>query len=302
MNIVNKSLLWLALLPKARYEKMGINTHQLKAIISTKLTMDDRRPANFQQLRKHTKKEGKLSGSRIWAVIASAFFGCLFLGFSLVCGNNDITRLTFYFMFFIIMFSLILISDFTSVLIDIRDNYIILPKPVNDKTFLTARLLYILVYLIRIAFPMSLPGIIYMGIYKGLWAMIVFILLIALITLFTIFIVNTVYLVILEITTPQKFQSIISYIQILFTILIYASFQILPRLMRSSNIANYDINTASWIWFIPSYWFAGGWEFFSFLNTNTRIIISAAASILVPLVSIWLVIKYMVLPLTKNYY
>jgi len=293
MNIINKSLLWLALLPKARYEKMGINTHQLKAILNTKLMMDDRTPSNFQQLRKRSNKEGKLTGTRVWAVIASIIMGLVFLGISVAYFKDDVMRLTVYFSFFIILFSLSLISDFTSVLIDIRDNYIILPKPVNDKTFLMARLLYILIYLIRIAFPMSLPGIIAVVIYKGIWAMLIFMLLIALITLFTIFIVNTIYLFILKITTPQKFQSIISYIQIFFTILLYAAYQLLPRLMQSSNIANFDANSAHWMWFVPSYWFALGWQFLSLINTDIRFIIGGIASIVIPLLSIWLVIKYM---------
>jgi hypothetical protein len=113
MNFINKFLLWMAMLPKARYEKMGINTYQLKAILNTKLMIDDRTPSSFQQLRRRTKKEGKLTATRVWSVIASVFIGALFLGFSVASFNNDIMRLTFYFAFFITMFSLSLISDFT---------------------------------------------------------------------------------------------------------------------------------------------------------------------------------------------
>ena len=65
------------------------------------------------------------------------------------------------------MLSATLISDFTSVLIDIRDNAIILPKPVNDSTVIVARLLHIFIHICKIVVPMSLPGLVMMIVEYG---------------------------------------------------------------------------------------------------------------------------------------
>ena len=97
----------------------------------------------------------------------SALLGVVYL-FAFSIGNDMITQLTFYFSMFFFMLSATLISDFTSVLIDIRDTYIILPKPVNDRTFVIARLLHIFIHICKIVLPMSLAGIIYM-VYNPGW-------------------------------------------------------------------------------------------------------------------------------------
>ena len=38
------------------------------------------------------------------------------------------------------MLAMFLITDFSHILIDVKDNFIILPKPVSSQTFLVARL------------------------------------------------------------------------------------------------------------------------------------------------------------------
>jgi hypothetical protein len=128
-----------------------------------------------------------------------------------------------------VLLSLTLITDFTSVLIDVRDNFILLPKPVNDKTIVVARLLHIFIHLCKIVLPMGLPGFGYMVYTQGLYGGLLFLVLILLLTAFAIFFINAVYIAILKFTTPQRFQSIITYVQIAFAIAVYGSYQLFPR-------------------------------------------------------------------------
>jgi len=146
MNWVNQALLKLVLLPKKLYTRSGINTAQLQSILTAKLLMDDRRPAPLtqNQRRQKVKKEVKLA--TLTTMFVSAVMGCLFL-FSFSLKTTVAAQLTFYFSYFIFMLASTLISDFTSVLIDVRDNYIILPKPVSDRTMLMARLLHIFIHI-----------------------------------------------------------------------------------------------------------------------------------------------------------
>jgi hypothetical protein len=171
--------------------------------------MDDRRPNSIHQTRQ--KKQVKpISFATLGLMLFSVILGSIFL-VSFAVGNDDITKLTIYFSFYIFVLASTLISDFTSVLIDVRDNMIILPKPINDKTFVLARLLHIIIHVSKIVIPMSLPGMILVGVVHGAGGLFPFIFLILSATLFTIFLINAMYILILRVTTPQKFKSIISY-------------------------------------------------------------------------------------------
>jgi len=63
-----------------------------------------------------------------------------------------------------------LIADFTAVLIDVRDNFIIIPKPINDKTFVLSRLLHIFIHLCKSVIPMCLPALIMLAVQNGFMA------------------------------------------------------------------------------------------------------------------------------------
>jgi hypothetical protein len=112
-------------------------------------------------------------------------------------------------------------------------------------------------------------------------------------TLFTIFFINALYLLILKITTPQKFQAIISYVQIVFAIVLYASFQLLPRLMKNFEGISFSTNNNPLFLFIPSYWFAAGFSAFAHLKATGSGWIAAAISITLPFASLYFVIKYL---------
>lgn len=290
MNIINKFFLYIVLLPSAMYEKMGVSVPHLKAILQTKLMMDDRRPNSLQQVRRD-KKGKPIRFATIGTMLYTALIGCFFL-VSFGVGNDDVTKFTFYFSFFIFMLTAILISDFTSVLIDVRDNMIILPKPVNDKTFVLGRLLHIVIHITKMILPMSIPGLITVGImYSWLSVLPMFVILVAAV-LFTIFIINALYIFILKVTTPEKFKSIISYFQIFFGIFVYASYQILPRMMNRGFLGDYTVTSHGWIYFLPTFWFAKGWVYLHhgiFLSANGWYFL---LSILLPIVSIWTVITY----------
>jgi ABC-2 type transport system permease protein len=218
--------------------------------------------------------------------------GCFFL-FSFALNTTVTVQLTFYFTYFIFMLASTLISDFTSVLIDIRDNYIILPKPVNDRTMLLARLLHIFIHICKLVVPMLLPALIYIGIEFGIAGWMLLVVAGILAVIFSIFLINAVYIIILRITTPEKFKAIISYIQIVFAVVLYASFQLLPRMM--GNIENFDLHfsNSNWLLLLPSYWFAAAWNVMYNLNGSLPEYIAAVCACLIPFVSLWIVIRFL---------
>jgi len=79
MNILNKALLYLVLLPKKLYEKMGVSNAHLKAILTYKLIMDDRRPNSIQQSKqRNATKKKEVSNASIGTIFLSAVMGTVF--------------------------------------------------------------------------------------------------------------------------------------------------------------------------------------------------------------------------------
>jgi hypothetical protein len=291
MNIINKFFLKLALLPKKLYANSGVNISQLTSILFTKLMMDDRRPNTFQQTQRR-KKEKNVTLATLGTMAFSAILGLMFL-MAFTFGDNVVTQLTLYFSLFIFMLASTLITDFTSVLIDVRDNYIILPKPVNDRTVVVARLLHILIHICKVIFPMVLPGFIFIIINYNAVASLPFVFMVLLATLFAIFVINAAYILILRITTPQKFTSIISYIQIGFAVIIYGSYQLLPEIMKNVDVNIIDLSHNYLMLLAPSYWFAAGWNVLRTLHGTLVEWLGFAGSIILPLLCIYVVVKYL---------
>ncbi|MCW3073775.1 MAG: hypothetical protein JWP69_844 [Flaviaesturariibacter sp.] len=291
MNFINKAFLRLALLPSPLYKNMGVSLPQLRAILTTKLTMDDRRVNAFAQVQ-NRKKAKPMTKATLLTMLLSAFMGLFFL-LSFSIGKDIQTQLTFYFSMFFFMLSATLISDFTSVLIDVRDTFIILPKPVSDRTFVLARLLHIFIHICKLVLPMSLPGLIFMGVEYSIGGALLLLLLVLLVTLFSIFFINAVYILILKITTPERFKSIIAYFQIGFAVVMYASYQVFPRLIGSFNLENFSFTTRPGIIFYPFYWFASCWNLLHTLNPTTQSVIASLLAIIVPIASIYIVVRYL---------
>jgi len=222
----------------------------------------------------------------------------LFMLIAFAFGNDIATKLVFFMTLFTVMICFTLITDFTSVLIDTRDNLNILPKPVNDSTFVTSRLLHIAIRIFFIALPLAAPGCIAVAIIRGPLIIPPFILMILLMTMLNIFVVNAVYLIILKITTPAKFQNIIGHIQVIFMIIFMASTHAMPRIFRlmkqnNDTVHNININEIPFAQFIPSFWFADACMMLSGAGYTHSSLISLTLAIFVPPISLWLVVKFL---------
>lgn len=289
MNRIDKFLLKFFLLPKYLFQKYNVDIEQLQAILISKLTIDNRRPSGFKQIGQK-REEKEINKASIGMIISSFFMGLFYL-FAFSIGNDITTKLTFYFTLLLVFLSLTLITDFTSVLIDVRDNYIILPKPINDSTFVLSRLLHICIYVSKIIIPMILPGLIATAVIGGWLTILPFLLMVVLCTLLAIFLINAVYLLILKITTPTKFQSIITYIQIIFAVIVYGGYQLFPRLLQRAQLDNWKIADHWQASFLPTFWFAdivGSIAHFDAKMQWQNIILAVA----VPIISMIVVIKY----------
>ncbi|MCB0532955.1 MAG: hypothetical protein H6574_02320 [Lewinellaceae bacterium] len=291
MNWINKALLFVALAPRRFFARWNVDIRLLKAILTTKLMMDDRRP-NSIQLTRQRQTEKEISNATLGTMAISGFMGLSFL-MVFALGDDFSLQLTLLFSLFIAILCMMLVSDFTSVLFDVRDNDIILPKPVNDATVVVARLLHVFVHICKIILPMCLPSLLYLSIRINPFAGLVFLAVSLFVVLFSIFLINAVYIIILRITTPARFKTIISYVQIGFVIFIYGGSQVFPRLMDIEDLSTLRLPDTGLLLLAPPYWFASLFEASVTWHASARMLLASALAIVMPLLSMVVVIRFL---------
>ncbi len=285
----NRYIINFVLLFKPIFQKMGVDAEQLRIILTIKMKMDDRRPNAYNQQR---QKKDKQVNNASWLVMFFLGLTGLFLTVLLANLKQPLLGHTVYFSAFMVMLSVTLISDFTNVLIDVRDNYIILPRPVSDSTFTISRILHIGIHTAKMAFAISISGLVYSFIFEGLISGFVFLIEILIATTLSVFLVNITYLIVLKITSPQRFKDFISYFQIFLSVFIFAAYYTLPRLIDSSVLDGVDLREVYVLAIVPSYWLAALHEIAITLKTaQLSTYIYAVLALTSPIVSFYLIIK-----------
>lgn len=268
--------------------RTGVDTAQLHEILKIKLMIDSRRPRSAFAKK---NKDGKVRSP-----ILISFFTVLtgiFFGLTLFLKKMPYVGQTFYFSAFMVMMCLTLISDFTTVLVDTRDQFIILPRPVNDRTVAISRILHISIYVLRLALLQGVAGVVMIGFIDGPLAMPVFFIQILEATFMSIFLVNMVYLVLMKFVSPQRFKDIIGYIQIGFSVLIFGAYYLLPRLINISVLENIGILSHWYAYILPPVWITALNELLLHHGGGAGMVTSllAIVGLVVPVAGLWLVAK-----------
>ncbi len=270
-------------------QKTGVDSTQLYEILKVKLMMDDRRPSAMFTARKK-QNTGKVRSP--WAITFFMVLMGAFMGITLFLNKMPFVGQTFYFLIFMVLMSITLISDFTSVLIDTRDQFIIMPRPVNDRTVAVSRILHISIYVLRLALLQGAAGIIMVGVVDGVWAVPLFFIQIILATFLCIFLVNIIYLLLMRSVSPQRFKDIISYFQIGFAVLIFAAYYLLPKLINVSVLQDISLVTHWWSWILPPVWIAGLNELVIHgARAGSITLVLAFLGAVTPVFGLWFVIK-----------
>jgi ABC-2 type transport system permease protein len=271
-------------------ERAGVDTGQLYNILSVKLMMDDRRPNAMFAGRRNTTASGNVKNP-VMVSVFTVLMG-VFMSMVLFLGKAPYLAQTLYFSIFMVMMSLTLISDFTTILLDPRDQFILLPRPVNDRTIAISRILHISIYVLRLALLLGLPGMVMIGFIDGALAVPLFFLQVLEATFLCIFGVNIMYLLLMRSVSPQKFKDIISYFQVGFSVLIFAVYYLLPRMIDMSVLEHFSIISHKWSWCLPPVWIAALNELL--IRGNSSGIITGVLAVLgftFPLLGLWLVAK-----------
>lgn len=291
---MDKWLLKLLLSLVKLFVKQGVDFERLKIITQTKLIMDRHRVhVNYSRQKNKDPKNPLLI-----TLLVYGFFG-LMMALAIAYIHSLVLSMIFFHAYLLFMMSMTLITDFSSVLLDTTDNQVILPRPVNSKTFFLARLLHILVYLLQFtialtAFP--LLAIVYsFGAGAGFAATFTILLTVALAVFFT----YLLYILILRFGNEQKVKDIIGYFQIFMTVLFAMGYQLLPRLIDfEALVQTFTLHTYSY--FLPPVWMALSIESFYLLKFDALHLIMIVAAVCIPIITFWIMIKWLAPSFTRK--
>lgn len=243
--------------------------------------MDGRRvPTIMNNSQKKKENDDNKFFKSLWMYV---LFGLILV--TLVISNNNIMFQMSIF-FGILMFMLIttFISDFSSVLLDIRDRNIMFTKPVNSKTVNAAKFTHILIYMFYIT--ISLTGIaLIVSTRHGIKFFIVLLCEIILVDMFMVALTALLYAIILKFFDGEKLKDIINYVQITLTLTITIGYQFIGRLFNIIDV-NAIFTPKWWQYLIWPIWFAAPLEMVLNNNFSNYIIALSVFAIIIPCVAI----------------
>ncbi|MGG1676234.1 hypothetical protein ACIFOT_10870 [Neobacillus sp. NRS-1170] len=265
------------------FESFGINYTVMRRILAVKLTMDGRRtPTIFNQ---QTKKKKKPEENGFMKSLGMYVLLSLMLIPFTILGSNFLYQMSIFYgiVMFLVMTSMI--SDFSNVLLDVRDKAILLTKPVNKKSLNVAKTIHICIYLIYLTTALTaIPLII--GTYRhGVLFLLLGVIGLVLVNLLIVVVTAIIYYFILRFFDGEKLKDIINYVQIGLSVSIAVGYQVLAR---SFSVVEMNITfTPSWWQFlIPPIWFGAPFELFLQHQSDFYIISFSLLALFIPIIAI----------------
>jgi len=272
---------WLFRLLKVDYEKFRI-------ILWTKLTDDNRQEKSIVQ----RKGKKQISNSLVSIVFVYAFMG-IFAGLMLLGIQDLFVSMLLVFAIIMVMTAVALISDFTSVLLDTTDNAILLPRPVDSRTLVVARLAHIVIYIMLITLSVSAASILIGTVKFGPVFTVVFFLCLILSVLFVVFVANVFYLLLMKFSSGEHFRDIILYFQIFMAAFAMGSYQLLPRLIEFDSLKSFTFPIQWWTYLVPPAWMAAPIDAAVTGDLSSPKLVLSLLGLLVPVMSVVIVIRFL---------
>jgi hypothetical protein len=277
---------------KPLFVTLGVDYHKMRRILQIKLIMDGRRvptvTGNSGKNKSDSEDDGNKFLKSLWFY---GFMGLIMIPF-VILGDNYIFQMSFVFGILMFMIMTSLISDFSSVLLDIRDKNIIFSKPVESRTLSFAKAIHVFIYMFFLTIALAGPALVAALIRHGLVFFTIFLVQLILIDLFIVVITALLYLLILKFFDGEKLKDIINYVQIGLSITITLGYQLVGRLFSISEL-KVAFEPKWWQYFIVPVWFGAPFEVIMKGAYSLTFILFSTLAVLVPIISIILYIKLM---------
>lgn len=265
------------------FESVGVNYPIMRKILAVKFTMDGRRtPTIFnQQAKKKTKPEenGFMKSLGMYVLLSVMLIPLVLFG------DNYLYQMSILFgiVMFLVMTSMI--SDFSNVLLDVRDKGILLTKSVEKKTLNAAKTIHICVYLFFLTVALTLVPIMIGTVRHGILFFLLSVIELILVNLFIVVLTAIIYYFILRFFDGEKLKDIINYVQIGLSVSIAIGYQILGRAFSLVEM-KMTFSPSWWQFFLPPIWFGAPFEVFLRHHFDVYLLTFSILALVIPLISI----------------
>ena len=267
------------------FTRLGVNFEQLRAIVEVKLKMDNRRTRYNQAAKKQKESNSSFFWTLfIYAILSSFFSIFIFMSDSIVA----IYSISFAYTMF--MLAMTLITDFSAVILDSNDNAVLLPRPIDDRTLLIARITHILMYLLSMQLALSFATLIATGIKYGIVTAFIFLTIGLLSLILIVFLTNILYLVLMKFTSEEKLRNVINSFQIILTFIFMGGYRLVGQIVSVESIMNnLTIQIRWWHYLLPPIWMGNTMDAVINRHFDTSKIIFIFLTLTVPFVVVYLV-------------
>lgn len=277
---------------KSIFKKLGVDYEVMRKILQIKLLMDGRRvPTVFSANNDNKKNEKDNSNRFLKSLWVYAFMGLMLIPFILMESSYLFQMsIVFGIIMFLIMSSLI--SDFSSVLLDVRDKNIIGTKPVDSRTLNFAKTIHVSLYMFYITIALILPALIASVSKHGILFTLMFIVAVIFLDMFIIVLTSFLYLLILRFFDGEKLKDVINYFQIILSLVIAIGYQLIGRLFSVVEM-NVQFTPKWWQYLLPPVWFAAPFEIMKKSEMNLVYVILSLMAVVIPIIAIVFYVKSM---------
>lgn len=274
------------------FGKLGADYPVMRSILQVKLTMDARRVptviggSSGKRAKETDDGKGNIGSFSIYALI-----GAIMIPF-ILWGNNYMFQMSIVFGILMFMITTSMISDFSSVLLDIRDKSVLHTRPVHRKTIAMAKTVHIVIYLFFLTASITAAPLSAALFRHGIGFFLLFLANIVLADALIVALTALMYLVILKFFDGEKLKDFINFVQIGLSIAITVGYQLIGR---AFNLADLHIVFVPKWWhaLILPVWFAAPFEWLLHGRFDWPFIAFTMLAFLVPVLSILAYVRLM---------
>jgi hypothetical protein len=267
------------------FKTIGVDYPVMRKILRLKLKMDERRAPTVMS----GGRKGNGSSSFKMSLVMYGLMG-IFIAFFIFMPYPMYLKMNLTFGLTLFLLMTTMVSDFSSVLLDLNDKNILLTRPVDPKTLNAAKIVHIVTYLTKIT--LAITGIpLVAGTFRyGPVFLILFVLELLLICSFVILFTSILYFLILQFFSGEKLKDIINYFQIALTVFMVVAYQFIGRIYEVVGL-NIHVTPQLWNLALPSAWFAAPFTIFLEQDLNPLYILLGVVGVVVPLLAMLLYVK-----------
>ncbi|MBK9390300.1 MAG: hypothetical protein IPN68_08955 [Bacteroidetes bacterium] len=207
--------------------------------------------------------------------------------------DDLLLKMTVFFLVLMLMLVMVIISDFTTILFDPRDNHILLPRPIEPNTLLLMRLVHIQFFTGFIALALSLGTIVVISLKYNWIALLAFILSVILCLWLTIVTTIFIYLLISKVVNGEKFKDILTIVQIVIGIAVFAGYQITVNVLGKDVWNGSTMTIHNWTYFIPPFWYAVIIKLSTMQDMPLSITLLIIPGIALPIAGLWILTRFL---------